>query len=151
MDKYIFTGNVGNTPEVRKTQNGKDMVTFSVAIDKSYKDATGAKVPKTKWISCTRFIDQGKPWGVLPYLKKGTKVLIEGEPEARAWINATSGEAAGALNVIVQHLDLMGSAPTDAEPQPQAQTQTQQARPQAQQPTAYAQTEPDVPTDDLPF
>jgi single-strand DNA-binding protein len=155
MDRYQFTGNIGQEPEVKPTANGKQMVTFSVAIDKSYKDQNGQKVSKTKWVSCVRFVDQGKPWGVLPYLKKGTKVLIEGEPEARAWINATSGEAQGALSVNVRDLELVGSAPAqDAQTgptgQPYAQPQAQQPRPQAQ-PTYQVPTEPDPSTDDLPF
>jgi single-strand DNA-binding protein len=154
MDRYQFTGNIGADAETKPTANGKQMVTFNVAIDKSYKDAQGNKVAKTKWVSCVRFIDQGKTWGVLPYLKKGTKVLIEGEPEARAWMNATSGDAQAALNVNVRDLELVGS-PTQANTQtgptgqPYAQPQAQQPKPQAQ-PT-HAHTEPDSLTDELPF
>lgn len=155
MDRYQFTGNIGQDPEVKQTGNGKQMVTFSVAIDKSYKDVQGNKVAKTKWVSCVRFIDQGKAWGVLPYLKKGTKVLIEGEPEARAWINATSAEAQGALSVNVRDLELVGSAPAqDAAPAPARQ---QAYTPPAAQPAAKPEPHPyhnhqtDPATDDLPF
>jgi single-strand DNA-binding protein len=152
MDKYIFMGNIGGDPESKATANGSTMVTFSVAIDKSYKDKTGAKVSKTKWVSCTKFIDQGKTWGVLPYLKKGTKVLIEGEPDARAWTNA-AGEANAALNVQVFSLELAGGSPqagaTNTAPQ------AQQPTPAAQQPRAtYApptQEEIQATMDSLPF
>jgi single-strand DNA-binding protein len=154
MDKYTFTGNIGNDPESKIAANGSTMVTFSVAIDKSYKDRNGQKVSKTKWISCTKFIDQGKTWGVLPFVKRGTKVLIEGEPEARAWTNA-AGEANAALNVQVLSLELVGSAPqagaTNAAPQPQA---TPQATPPISTP-AQANWKPtpeeQAAIDDLPF
>lgn len=153
MDRYQFTGNIGQDPEVKPMQNGKQMVTFSVAIDKSYKDQQGNKVAKTKWVSCVRFIDQGRPWGVLPYLKKGTKVLIEGEPDARAWMNATSGEAQGALSVNVRDLELVGSAPAQdaasapARQQTHAQTYTQPAA----KPEPHPFDNNDTVTDDLPF
>jgi single-strand DNA-binding protein len=150
MDRYQLTGNIGQEPEVKQTANGKQMVTFSVAIDKSYKDQNGQKVPKTKWVSCVRFIDQGKTWGVLPYLKKGTKVLAEGEPESRAWINATSGEAQSALSLNIRDIELVGSAPAqDAAPAPaRQQTYTQTT----EQPAAKPEPHPfDTVTDDLPF
>lgn len=142
MDRYTFSGNLGEDAKTQQAANGKTMVNFSVAIDKSYKDAQGNKVAKTKWISCTRFVDQGKTWGVFPYLKKGTKVLIDGEPDARGWVNQTTGEANAALNVLVRDLELMGSAP-QAQPQPQAQ----QPRPQP----VYAPETPDPADDNLPF
>lgn len=153
MDRYQFTGNIGNDAESKQAANGKTMITFSVAIDKSYKDASGQKVAKTKWISCTRFIDQGRTWGVLPFLKKGTKVLVEGEPEARAWMNQQSGEPNSALNVLVRELELIGGAAqagtTQAAPQPQAKNPHLTTYPApAAEPHPYDNNQP---TDDLPF
>ncbi len=156
MDKYIFMGNIGNDAETKTMPDGKTMVTFSVAIDKSYKDKTGTKVAKTKWVSCIRFVDPARPWGLLPYLKKGTKVLVEGEPEVRAWLNP-AGEAQCAQNVQVREITLAGSAPqagsTQAAPQAQPAAQNQSRGFHQPRPAFTPPTHADVEAagDDLPF
>lgn len=148
MDKYTFTGNIGQDPTTRTLENGRQAVSFSVAIDKSYTDRNGQKVSKAKWIKCTRWLDAGKNWGVVPYLKKGTKVLIEGEPDAQSWVD-NQGSGRADLVVTVHNLELLGGAPQGQ------QTTQQQQRPAAQQQPPAAQhqqtEEPDSPTDDLPF
>lgn len=154
MDKYTFTGNIGQDAETKPLDNGRTMVAFSVAIDKSYKDSSGQKVPKTKWISCVRFLNDGQSWGVAPYLKKGTKVLIEGEPESRAW-SAQDGSVSSGITVNVRELELIGSAPqaTGQTQQPQAQQPRPQPQPQANPVNYHKHTSAitDDVTDDLPF
>lgn len=159
MDRYTFSGNLGKDAEIKALQNGKQMIVFNVAIDKSYKDATGTKIAKTKWVSCSRFLEPGKPWPVGAYLKAGTKVLVDGEPSARGWANQ-AGEIQGDLNVNVFNVELMGSAPQAnaqapapggyASPQANAQ-RTQAPQPTYTAPAADTHLSNPIPTDDLPF
>lgn len=51
----LFTGHVSKDPELKMTPGGKAMVTFSIAVTETWKDASGAKKEKTEWINCKMF------------------------------------------------------------------------------------------------
>lgn len=72
----IFHGNLGRDPEMRYTPSGQTVCSFSVAESRSYKNRDGESVKETTWYRVST-------WGKLAeicatYLKKGTKVLVEG-------------------------------------------------------------------------
>jgi len=76
----IIAGNVGRDPEMRYTPSGQAVTSFSVATDASYTGSDGERVKKTVWFRISA-------WGKLAetcsqYLKKGSKVLIEGRMTA---------------------------------------------------------------------
>jgi single-strand DNA-binding protein len=76
----IIAGNVGRDPEMRYTPSGQAVTSFSVAADDSYKSSSGERVKRTIWFRISA-------WGKLAetcsqYLKKGSKVLIEGRMQA---------------------------------------------------------------------
>lgn len=80
MKKIIITGNVGRDPELKTTPNNDQYVIFSVGVSVGTKQS-----PKTDWmeVSCN-----GKLAGfVVDYIKKGSRLLIEGFPTASAYIN----------------------------------------------------------------
>jgi single-strand DNA-binding protein len=83
MFKTILTGNIGNDAEVTSFDNGSKVVTFSVAHSKKWTDKNGVKQEKTTWIRCNMW----KQENLAQYLKKGTRVMVEGEIEARAYTN----------------------------------------------------------------
>ena len=104
MNTYIFSGNLGRDAEVRHTQGGTAVCSFTVAVKAGYGDNE-----KTEWVKCALFGKRAE--GGLPqYLVKGQQVVIQGEPKAEAWSDKTSGEAKGALSVFVKELDLVGKA-----------------------------------------
>jgi single-strand DNA-binding protein len=89
VNRAIIVGNLGQNPEVRKTQNGVKVVTMSVATSESWKDKnTGEKKEKTEW---HRVIIWGGQEGdglagvAEQYLKKGSKVYVEGKMQTRKW------------------------------------------------------------------
>ena len=84
INKVMIIGNLGNDPDVRFTQSGDCVANLSVATDESYKDkASGQMVPKTEWHRVVLF---GRTAEVAKeYLKKGSKVYIEGKLETRKW------------------------------------------------------------------
>ena len=70
-------GNLGNTPEVKTTENGKKLVRFSIATNETYRNSKGEKVMETQWHNV---IAWGKVAEIAEkYLVKGSEVAIEGK------------------------------------------------------------------------
>ncbi len=85
VNKVILIGNLGKDPDVRTTQNGARVASFSVATSESWKDKmTGERKENTQWHRVVIFNDALV--GVAErFLKKGNKVYIEGQLETRKW------------------------------------------------------------------
>ena len=86
VNSWIFSGTLGQNSEVRETQNNK-VLSFSVAIDESYKDSSGNKIEKTAWIKCSKFFKKEKSTKITDYLIQGTRVVIQGKPNATTYEN----------------------------------------------------------------
>ena len=84
VNKVIIIGNLGNDPEVRYSNNGAAIANISVATSDSWKDKTsGERQERTEWHRITLFNRLGEIAG--EYLKKGSKVYIEGKLQTRKW------------------------------------------------------------------
>jgi single-strand DNA-binding protein len=85
INKVILVGNVGQDPEIRSTQDGREIANFSLATSESWKDKnTGEKKEKTEWHRIVVF-SQGLTSIVKNYVKKGSKLYIEGSLQSRKW------------------------------------------------------------------
>ncbi len=85
VNKVILIGNLGRDPEVRTFQNGGKVANLRIATSESWKDrATGERREKTEWHSVA-IMSEGLVNVVERYLKKGSKVYIEGQLETRKW------------------------------------------------------------------
>jgi single-strand DNA-binding protein len=85
VNKAIIVGNLGKDPEIRRTQDGKAIANLSVATSESWRDkATGERKEKTEWHRVVIFSD-GLCKIAEQYLKKGSKVYIEGALQTRKW------------------------------------------------------------------
>ena len=85
VNKVILVGNLGRDPEVRTFQNGGKVCNLRIATSENWKDkATGERREKTEWHSVAIF---SEPLARIAeqYLKKGSKVYIEGQLETRKW------------------------------------------------------------------
>ncbi|MFT5760516.1 MAG: single-strand DNA-binding protein [Alteromonadaceae bacterium] len=117
MNKFIFTGNLGKDAEVKVTQSGMSVCSFSVAVKSGYGDKE-----KTTWANCALFGKRAE--GQLPqYLKKGAQVCISGQLTLDEW-KGEDGTTQKSLKVNVDDLDLIGgksesSAPAQRQPQAQ--------------------------------
>ncbi len=87
VNKVILVGNLGKDPEVRSMNDGNKIVSFSIATGESWKDkATGERKEKTEWHKVVIFNEQlGKV--AESYLRKGSKVYVEGQLQTRKWQN----------------------------------------------------------------
>lgn len=85
VNKVILVGNLGADPEVRKFQNGGSVCNLSVATSENWKDRnTGEKREKTEWHRVAIF-SEGLVRVAEQYLRKGSKVYLEGQLETRKW------------------------------------------------------------------
>ena len=85
VNKVILVGNLGADPEVRKFQNGGSVCNLRIATSENWKDRnTGERREKTEWHSVAIF-SEGLVRVAEQYLRKGSKVFIEGQLETRKW------------------------------------------------------------------
>ena len=85
VNKVILVGNLGKDPEVRSFQNGGRVASFSVATSESWKDkSSGERKEKTEWHRVS-VLNEALVGIVEKYLKKGSKVYLEGQLETRKW------------------------------------------------------------------
>jgi single-strand DNA-binding protein len=92
VNKAIIVGNVGKDPEVRTMQSGDKIVNLSVATSESWKDkASGERKERTEWHRVVIF-NQGIAGIAEKYVRKGSKVYIEGQIETRKWTDGNGVE-----------------------------------------------------------
>ena len=85
INKVILVGNVGQDPEIRSTNDGREIASFSLATSESWKDKnSGERKEKTEWHRVVIF-SQGLVNIVKNYIKKGSKLYIEGSLQTRKW------------------------------------------------------------------
>jgi len=84
LNKVQIIGNLGKDPEIRHSQSGDKIASFSIACGETWKDKqTGEKKEKTEWINCSCF---GKLAEIIEkYVFKGSKVYLEGKYKTRTW------------------------------------------------------------------
>lgn len=85
LNKVMLIGNLGKDPEVRTFQNGGKVCNFSIATSETWKDRnTGERQEKTEWHNVAIF-NEGLAGVAERFLKKGSKVYIEGQLQTRKW------------------------------------------------------------------
>lgn len=85
VNKAIVLGNLGQDPDVRHTQDGRPIVNLSIATSNTWRDkATGERKEKTTWHRIVIF-NENLARIAEQYLKKGSKVYVEGEMQTRKW------------------------------------------------------------------
>ena len=85
VNKVILVGNLGREPEIRFAQNGNKIANFSIATSDSWRDkSTGERKEKTEWHRIVVF-SEGLATITEKFLKKGSKVYIEGALQTRKW------------------------------------------------------------------
>jgi single-strand DNA-binding protein len=128
-----IVGRITRNAEVKQTQNGKEVVNFSIAENNRYTvKATGEKKDKTTYVDCAVW----NRAALAPFLKKGALVELRGEVGVDAYTN-TSGDVIGKLTLRVYNVKFHGGKKEDG-----ATAANTAAEP-------VAATE--VPADDLPF
>jgi single-strand DNA-binding protein len=129
VNKVILVGNLGKDPEIRRTQDGKPIANLSVATAESWRDKnSGERKEKTEWHRVVIF-SEGLCKVAEQYLKKGSKVYLEGQLQTRKW-HDKDGQEKYSTEIVLQGfnsslvmLDGRGQKSSDepSEPKPAAQ------------------------------
>lgn len=151
VSKTILIGNLGGDPDTRFMPNGNAVTNFTLATSERWKDkATGQPVEKTEWHRVSIFGKLAEIAG--QYLKKGSKVYIEGRNQTREWekdgVKRYTTEVIVDMRGTMQMLDGRGDGQGTKPAQPQQQRPTPKANAQANM-----QPEPNYDSfdDDIPF
>ena len=139
VNKVILLGNLGNDPEVKYTQDQKAIANISIATGETWKDKQGMEQKKTEWHRVVFFGNLADI--VAKYLKKGSKVYIEGKLQTRKWQDK-SGQDRYTTEIVVDGFDgkmqMLDSAINSGNQQP---TQA----PQPIQPAPIKLVDDDIP------
>ena len=102
VNKVILVGNLGRDPEIRATQDGREIANLNIATSENWKDKqTGERREKTEWHRVAIF-NEGLVRVAKNYLRKGSKVYIEGALQTRKWTDQ-SGMEKYSTEVVLQN------------------------------------------------
>ena len=101
VNKVILVGNLGADPEIRRTQDGRPIANLSIATSESWRDRnTGERREKTEWHRVVVF-NEGLCKVIEQYVKKGSKVYLEGQLQTRKWQD-NEGKDRWSTEVVLQ-------------------------------------------------
>ncbi len=144
VNKVILVGNLGKDPEVRYTPNGTPVAKFSVATNERFKDKAGEWQDRTEWHNIVAWQRLAEIVG--EYVKKGSKVYIDGRLQTSSWEDKQSGEKKYRTEIIAQDLIMLGGR-GEAERQGGAALHSNHGQHQEAEPIASGE----ITDDDIPF
>lgn len=125
VNKVILIGNLGKDPEIRALQDGREIASLSLATSESWKDRnTGERKEKSEWHRIVVF-NEGLVNICKNYLKKGSKIFVEGALQTRKWTDQ-SGTEKYSTEIVLQGFNAaitMLDTRAATEPKPQAAPQ----------------------------
>lgn len=142
INKAILVGNLGRDPEVRTLESGATVAQFTLATSESYKNKNGERVENTEWHNIVVWRGLAEVAG--KYLKKGSKVYIEGKITSRSWDDKETGQKRYITEIVADNmvmLDAKGSDNNGGNYAPSASNDMSSSAPSAA----------NEPVDDLPF
>lgn len=126
VNKALILGNLGKDPEMRYSPSGAAIANFTVATSESWKDKnTGEKQERTEWHRIVAFNKLAEIIG--QYLKKGSKVYIEGSIRTRKW-QGQDGQDRYTTEIVASEMQMLDSRGGQSQPQQNAHQATNQAQ-----------------------
>jgi single stranded DNA-binding protein len=104
MLKATLIGNLGSDPDMRYSANGSPLLRFNVASNFRTRTPDGEYQDKTEWVRVT--VTGNRAESLSPYLKKGSRVYVEGRLEARPWTDQ-QGQIRAGLGVLANEVQFM--------------------------------------------
>ena len=101
VNKVILVGNLGADPEARSLNNGGEVVNLRIATSESWKDRSGERQERTEWHRVVIF-NENLGRVAKNYLRKGSKVYVEGKLQTRKWTDQ-SGQEKYSTEVVLQN------------------------------------------------
>lgn len=134
LNKVTLIGNLGKDPESKQLQGGDTVCNFSIATTEKYTDKAGNKVEQTEWHNIVAWRKLAEI--AAKYLKKGSKVYVEGKIKTRSW--EQNGEKKYATDIEITQMIMLGGK----------EGEVKAATPHMTAPAPMAVA---APVDDLPF
>ncbi len=130
VNKVILIGNIGKDPEIRAMGNGKEIANLTLATSESWKDkSTGERKEKTEWHRVVIF-NENLVTVIKNYVKKGSKLYIEGSLQTRKWVNK-DGVDQYSTEVVLQGftgtLVMLDGRKAESQPEPDLKQATDDA------------------------
>jgi single-strand DNA-binding protein len=156
VNKVTLLGNVGKDPEIRSTAGGNIVANLTLATSDNQKDAQGNWQERTEWHNLVAFKRTAEI--VRDYVKKGSKLYIEGKITTRSWDDKESGQKRYKTEILVNELVLLtsreeasgGGAGGYSRPASSAASFDQRPAAPAGAPDDFAQ-QAEISDDDIPF
>ena len=108
INKVMLIGFLGDAPEIRFSQQGKPVGTFSLAVNEKWKDASGTLRERVEWVRIVCFDRLAEVCG--EFLAKGRHVYLEGRLHTRKWSNH-EGEKRSVVEVVANQMRILDRAP----------------------------------------
>jgi len=148
VNKVILIGNLGKDPEIKYTPSGVPVAKFSLATNERYKDKSGEWQDRTEWHNIVAWQRLAEIVG--EYVKKGSKIYVEGRLQTSSWEDKQSGEKKYRTEIIAQDLVLLGGrGESDSEGRATRGANFDQRAPHAEEGAAPHPAE--ITDEDIPF
>lgn len=104
FNKVVLMGNLTRDPELRTTPSGQNVASFSLAVNRSWKNANGEQQEAVDYIDCNIW---GKPAEIInQYMKRGSGILVSGRLQQRSW--EQEGQKRSKVEVVVEDFNFVG-------------------------------------------
>jgi single-strand DNA-binding protein len=151
FNKVVLMGNLTRDPELRAIPSGQNVASFSLAVNRSWKNAAGEQQEAVDYIDCTIW---GKPAEIITqYMKKGSGILVSGRLQQRTW--EQEGQKRSKVEVVVEDFNFVGGDRGDSGSSYQPSESSAPSKPAAKSskdeaPAEDLGNEP-INLDDIPF
>ncbi len=149
LNKTFLFGNLTRDPEMRSLPNGNKVTSFSLATNRVYKDANGAKQEQVEYHNIVVFGRQAETSA--QYLKKGQGVMIEGRIQTRSWDDKTTGEKKYRTEIVADAVQFGPKSGGAAAPGGDTTSQAPAAASSAPDLDTIDYGDANVNIDDIPF
>lgn len=105
FSKVILCGNLTRDPELRATASGTQVCSFSLAVNRVYKDSSGNNKESVSFFDCSAWGKQGET--IAQYAKRGTGMLVSGRLEQRSWEDKTTGGKRSRVEIVIEDFNFI--------------------------------------------
>ena len=110
FSKAIIVGNMTRDPELRSTPSGAQVCSFTVAVNRNYKDGSGDNKEQVSFLDCSAWGRSGEI--IAQYAKKGSGILVSGRIEQRSWEDK-EGQKRSRVEIVVEDFNFIGGGNGD--------------------------------------
>ena len=142
FSKVILVGNLTRDPELRATPSGTQVCSFGIAVNRVYRDASGANKENVSFFDCSAWGKQGET--IAQYAKKGSAMLVSGRLEQRSWDDKATGTKRSRVEIVLEDFNFLGGNVEGGS------AGGSRAKANNSEPTDEASAEPEIVPDDIP-